>query len=413
MRGGQAASAFPAAGVEVPARGGADGATMGVEEEFLLVDPLSRRSVAGAPGVLARAAARPGAPGTALHAELLGTQVEAATGVCADLAELRRQVRDGRLRLARAAREEGVRLISSGTPVLPGASQSCTPGDRFARISGLYEGVVSTYEACGCHVHVGVADQETAVAVVNHLRPWLPALLALSVNSPFDQGADSGYGSWRMLDQARFPGSGIPPRFPSAAAYTAQLDRLVELGVLVDSTMTFWLARPSPRWPTVEIRAADAAATVDEAVLQAALARALVRTALADLAAGREAPAPGDQICAAAVWSAARYGMDGPAVHLLEERRVPAGRLLAELLDRVDPALEETGDRAEVRALVAGVLRRGTGAARQRRAAAEGPRAVVDMLVEQTVRGDDAVRPPDQAVSGESVRSGSMRMRSI
>jgi carboxylate-amine ligase len=379
-RGGQAVSA-------APARTPADGSTVGVEEEFLLVDPVSRRSVAGASAVLARASAGPAAaPGAVLHAELLSTQVEAATGVCTELPDLRRQVRDGRRRLARAARAEGVRLVSSGTPVLPGGSRPFTLGDRFARISELYAGVVRGYEVCGCHVHVGVRDQETAVAVVDHLRPWLPTLLALSVNSPFAGGADSGYESWRTLDQARFPGSGIPPRFGSARAYAEQVDRLVGCGVLVDPAMTFWLARPSPRWPTVEIRVADAAATVDVAVLQAALVRALVRTALMDLAAGREAPVPGDQICAAAVWSAARHGLDGPGVHPLEERRVPARRLLEELLDRVDPALEESGDRAEVRALVTGVVRLGTGAARQRRAAAGGARAVVDMLVEQTER---------------------------
>jgi carboxylate-amine ligase len=372
---------------------------MGVEEEFLLVDPDSRRSVPCAAAVLGRASARPAAAvGAALHAELLGTQVEAATGVCADLPGLRRQLRDGRLRLARAARAEGVRLVSSGTPVLAGTPQPFSSGYRFAMISERYAGVVTAYEACGCHVHVGVPDQETAVAVVNQLRPWLPTLLALSVNSPFDRGADSGYGSWRMLDQARFPGSGIPPRFASAAAYTAQLNRLVECGVLVDPTMTFWLARPSRRWPTVEVRAADAVATVDEAVLQAALVRALVRTALMDLAAGREAPAPGDQICAAAVWSAARYGLGGPGVHLLEERRVPATRLLEELLDRVGPALEEAGDRAEVRALVAGVVRHGTGAVRQRRAGRRGPQAVVDMLIEQTLEPDGVVRRPGEAV---------------
>jgi carboxylate-amine ligase len=377
---------------------------MGVEEEFLLVDPASRRSVPSATAVLGHTSTEPVVPvGGGLHAELLETQVEAATGVCTDLAGLRSQLWDGRLRLARAAREEGVRLVSSGSPVLAGNPQPFAPDARFAMISQRYAGVVTTYEACGCHVHIGVSHQETAVAVVNRLRPWLPTLLALSVNSPFDRGRDSQYGSWRMLDQARFPGSGIPPWFASAAEYTAQLNRLVECGVLVDPAMTFWLARPSPRWPTVEVRAADAAGTVDEAVLQAALVRALVRTALMDIEAGEEASALDDQLCAAAVWSAARYGLDGPGVHLLEERQVPATRLLEELLDRVGPALEETGDRAEVRALVNRVVRQGTGATRQRQAAVRGPRAVVDMLIEQTIAPDGAVPRPGEAVGMGSI----------
>jgi carboxylate-amine ligase len=245
-----------------------------------------------------------------------------------------------------------------------------------------------------------------AVAVVNHLRPWLPTLLALSVNSPFYPGGDSGYGSWRVIDQGRFPGSGIPPWFASAAAYTAQRDRLIECGVLVDPAMTFWLARPSSQWPTVEVRAADAAATLDEAVLQAALVRALVQTALIDLAAGREASAPSDQICAAALWSAARYGLDGPGVHLLEERQVPATLLLEALLDRVDPALEEAGDRTEVQLLVNEVVRQGSGASRQRRAAVRGPQGAVDMLIEQTMEETmEGTRGPAAAVwsPGEAV----------
>jgi carboxylate-amine ligase len=376
---------------------------MGVEEEFLLVDPVSRRSAPRAVAVLGRVSARLAATaGAAVHAELLGTQVEAATGVCTDLPALRRELRHGRLRLAQAARAEGVRLVASGAPVLGGTPQPFSPGERYATVSERYAGAVSSYEACGCHVHVGIHDKETAVAVVNHLRPWLPTLLALSVNSPFYPGGDSGYGSWRVIDQGRFPGSGIPPWFASAAAYTAQRDRLIECGVLVDPAMTFWLARPSSRWPTVEVRTADAAATLDEAVLQAALVRALVQTALIDLAAGREASAPSDQICAAALWSAARYGLDGPGVHLLEERRVPATLLLEALLDRVDPALEEAGDRTEVQLLVNEVVRHGSGASRQRRAAVGGPQGVVDMLIEQTMEEiidpAAAVRGPGEAV---------------
>jgi carboxylate-amine ligase len=370
-------------------------ATMGVEEEFLLVDPETRRTVPGAPGVLARAAGpRRPAPGGGLYGELLTTQVEAATGICTTQEELRYQLVDGRHRLAGAATAEGMRLVSSGSAVLAGETSPIATGGRFAEIADRYAGVVAGYQACGCHVHVGVADRETAVAVVNHLRPWLPTLLALSANSPFHHGRDLGYESWRVLDQARFPGSGVPPWFASVAAYDREVARLVEAGALVDEGMSFWFARLSPRLPTVEVRAADAAATVDEAVLQAVLTRALVSTARADLEAGREAPAVGDQLCAAATWSAARYGIGGPAVHPIEERQVPATRLVEELLDRTRPQLEDYGDLAVVRAALARLGRRGSGAARQRAArqdavrhdavAGRGLPAVVDMLIEQT-----------------------------
>jgi carboxylate-amine ligase len=358
---------------------------VGVEEEFLLVDATTRRTTPRATTVLARAVKMPApAPGVLFHAELAETQVEAATGVCVDLADLRHQLWEARALLAGAARAEDVRLVSTGHPVLAGSSVPLAPGEHFARIGEILAGAVAGYQACGCHVHVGVSDLETAVAVVNHLRPWLPTLLALSVNSPFRHGEDSGYASWRIMEQARFPGSGIPPWFPSAGAYTRRLDQLVDIGVLADTTTTFWLARPSPRLPTVEIRAADAASTVDEAVLHAALTRALVQTALAELSVGRQAPAVDDQICAAATWSAARHGLAGPGVHPLRQRRVAAAQLLEELLDRVSPALEEAGDLAETHAAVRRIMSGGTGTDRQRAEATHGLQSVVDMLVRQT-----------------------------
>jgi glutamate---cysteine ligase / carboxylate-amine ligase len=362
-----------------------NGMTVGVEEEFLLVDAGTLRTAPQAAAVLARAAkAGEPAAGMIFQPEFAATQVESATGICTDLSELRYQLLTARACLSAAARAEGVRLVAVGNPVLAAESVPFMPGDHYARLADILAGALAGYESCGCHVHVGVADRDLAVAVVNHLRPWLPTLLALSVNSPYDNGRDSGYGSWRIQTQARFPGAGVPPWFPSQKAYDRSLEHLVEIGVLADTGTTFWLARPSHRLPTVEVRASDAASTVDEAVLQAALARALVRTALAELAEGREASPVGERLCMAALWSAARYGLHGPGIHPFEERRVPSAMLLDELLEHVRPALEEVGDDATVCALIRTVGRRGTGAARQRCAAAGGLPGVVELLVRQT-----------------------------
>lgn len=373
------------------------GGTVGVEEEFLLADPASGHPVDRASRVLAQAAASGAvAPDAAVHAELLGTQVEAATGICLTLEQVRAQVRGGRRRLAAAARAEGLWLIASGTPPSVGPKPAPGAGERFERIAGTYAALVADYQCSGCHVHVGVPDRDVAVAVVNHLAPWLPTLLALSANSPFDRGRDTGYSSWRMVTQSRFPGSGIAPWFASAAAYDAKVDQLVDCGVLADRHMSFWLARPSGRLPTVELRVADTATTVGGSVLQAALSRALVRTALAELAAGREARPVDGQMAAAAVWAAARYGLRGPGLHLGIERPVPAVRLVAELVRRVSPALEETGDLPAVRAGVAAVSTEGTGAEHQRRAGRLGVFGVVRMLAERTL--ENATIEP----SGES-----------
>ncbi len=338
--------------------------TFGVEEEFLLADPVTGRAVPAAVEVLKAALEEPGG---AVHAELQRTQVEAATSPVSTLAELERELRDGRARLAAAARGCGVWLVPSGTSPF-GGSPVTTDGDRFTGILTRYAEVVRDYQACGCHVHVAVPDLETAVAVCNHVRPWLPALLALSVNSPFHHGRDTGYASWRMVEQSRFPGSGVPPWFRDAADYRARVARLVDCGVLEDEAMTFWLVRPSPAWPTVEFRVADTAVDVPAALLQAALSRALVTTALADLSHGREAPRLDEQVQAAAVWAAARYGLSGDGVHPVRACRVPVTELLDELIVRVAPALAEAGDLATVRELFGAVLRGGTGAERQRAA---------------------------------------------
>lgn len=223
--------------------------------------------------------------------ELYESQVEAVTPVLTSLADAARSLVTSRASLARAAAAEGVAAVGVGTPVLAGPRPVLSTGDdRYRLVAGTYQGAFADYEACGCHVHVGVPGGDLAVAVVDHLRPWLPTLLALSANSPFHHGRDTGYASWRTIDQARFPGGGVPPRFGDFAGYERCLDQLVDCGVLVDERMTFWAARPSPRYATVEVRVADVAASPDGALLQAALVRGLVRAALDDLSHGREAP---------------------------------------------------------------------------------------------------------------------------
>lgn len=358
----------------------AEVATLGVEEEFLLVDPGTRRPVPAADRVLAACPATR----AELKRELLRSQVEAASGVCTGAADLHAQLVEARSALAGAARRCGVRLVSVGVPVLPGRAEP-TSGDRFERIHRYYAGVVRDYQACGCHVHVGIPDHDTAVAVLDRIGPWLPTLLALSANSPFHDGDDTGYASWRAVLQFRFPGFGIAPTFGSAERYDAAVDRLVDCGVLVDRHMSFWLARRSEHLPTVELRAADAAGTVEESVLLAVLARALVRTAQRDAAAGRPVPQLPGEVAAAAVWSAARYGLDGPGVATGRGVRVAAGELLDALVRHVGAALADAGDQDLVTRTLAQLRRTGTGAGRLRRAARGlGVAGSVDWLVTQT-----------------------------
>lgn len=299
--------------------------------------------------------------------ELQSAQLELATSVCTTVEHLRSDLIEGRVLLARAARRVDLQVLALGCGPRPHRDAAAKPRlDRYRAIRERYADAIRGYDACGCHVHVGVPDLATAVAVVDHLRPWLPTLVALAANSPFRDGRYTGYASWRIVALSRFPGAGLPPWCGSAQEYTRQVSRLVDLGVLVDDRMTFWLARPSPRYPTVEVRVADTGRSADDAILQAVLTRALVRRAIRDLAAGREGSRIDVQVGAAAVWSAARYGLEGTGIDVIAETSVPARKLLASLLAAVADDLDELGDRGRADALVARILQAGTGAAQQR-----------------------------------------------
>lgn len=355
---------------------------LGVEEEFLLVDPETGRTVAAADEVSRYAEALDvPAPDATITTQLFETRVEADTGRCATLEELSTRLTHARVRLATAARAAGTWLVPSGSAALGGP---VAPRASFAAVADTYAAVVADL-SCGCHVQLDVPDPETAVAVVNHLRPWLPTLLALSVNSPFTDGGDTGYASWRTVQRARLPAGGMPPHFASARAYEARISRLVELGVLVDDASPLWLARPVPRRSGVTVRVADTGIDIEATLLQAALSRALVHTALTDLAAGREAPAIGEQVAAAALWSAARHGMAGTGIHPVLERKAPATVLVSELLSAVRPALEETGDLPVATAGIRRLLKVGTGASRQR--ATGNPYEAVHLLATSILPG--------------------------
>jgi glutamate---cysteine ligase / carboxylate-amine ligase len=360
----------------------ADSPGLGVREEYLLVDPETGWTVAAADEVSRYAEALDApAPDATLTTELFETRLEAGTGQCLTLDELAGQLTHTRIRLATATRAAGAWLVPSATAAMGGRA---APREKFAAVADTYAGVVSEV-TCGCHIHLDVPDPETAVAVVNHLRPWLPTLLALSVNSPFQDGADTGYASWRSVQRARLPAGGMPPHFGSVRSYEARVSRLADLGILVDGVSPLWLAHPAPHRAEVELHVADTGIDVESTVLQAALSKALVATALTDLDAGREAPVIGEQMAAAALWSAARHGMSGPGIHPVLERQAPATVLVSELLTAVRPALEETGDLITVTGGLRRLLKVGTGAARQR--AAGGPFEAVEKLAANVLPG--------------------------
>ena len=336
--------------------------TVGVEEEFLLVDPGTGEPVPRNRDVAAHAERH----GIELQLELTSCQVETTSPVAHGADELREALIALRRGAAEAADEAGARLLAVGLPPTVPHEFPLTDKPRYREIGERFGMIAHEQGICGCHVHVAVPDRATAIAVSNRLRPWLPTILALSANSAVYRSADTGYASWRSVLWARWPSAGPPPHFESAAEYDALVEIMLASGAALDDGMVYWDVRPSAKFPTVEVRVADVPATVADTVLLAALVRALVMTALSDIDQGRPEKPLSSHALAAAYWRASRDGLGGFAVDLIDSHAlVPAPHMLEALLERVAPALKAVGDHGTVTAEVRRVLAEGNGATRQ------------------------------------------------
>lgn len=359
--------------------------TIGVEEEYHLVDAATGGLRADAPTVVEAARRR---LGDDVDPELLQTQVEIGTPVCESLGQVRDELVRMRRDVVAAAREAGCLVVASGT--YPGEFEHppVSGGERYGKMGELFGILAREQTVCGCHVHVAIEDRELAMAVLRRSRPWLPALLALSTNSPYWQGQDTSYASYRSQVWSRWPTAGPPAPFRSRAEYDEVVASMLATGVLRDEGMLYWLVRASHRYDTLEYRMADVCLSVDEAVLVAALVRALARTCAREEESGRRVEDVREEPLRAAYWRAGRFGVRGELVDPTAGRPAPAADVVARLLEHVRPALEEHGDAEEVSALVARVLREGSGAERQRTAyAGGGVQGVISRLAEETAGG--------------------------
>lgn len=337
--------------------------TVGVEEEFLLVDPASGRPRAVADTVL-RLAPRDRS-GVLLRNELQRQQLETGTRPCASLAELADQIRRRRRTAAATTRAHGVAIAALATCPLP-VRPELTSTDRYVRMAEEYSITAAEQLTCGCHVHVSVASADEGVAVLDRIRSWLPPLLALSANSPYWQGADSGYASYRRQVWGRWPSAGPTELYGSAAAYRATVNGMLRTGAILDEGMIYFDARLSRHYPTVEIRIPDVCLLADDSVLIAALAGALVETAAREWRSGSPPPPVHTEQLRLATWRAARSGLNQDLVHPLTGRPVPADRVVLLLLEHAARVLSETGDLGTAEDLLLNVLKRGTGADLQR-----------------------------------------------
>jgi len=339
--------------------------TVGVEEEFLLVDPRTGEPAARNTVVAEEAERR----GVTLQLELSSCQVEATSSVASTSAQLGEELIRLRRTAAQATEATGVRLLALGLPPATPREFPVTDTERYRRIGAQFGMVAHEQGICGCHVHVQVPDRAAAIHASNWLRPWLPSLLALSANSAVYRNADTGYASWRSVLWRRWPAAGPPPFFTSPEEYDRTVRMLVDSGVILDKDMIYWDVRLSTDFPTVEVRVADVPATVAETVLLATLIRAAVMAAL-------EARGQGDDVgrlppaaLRAAYWKAAHAGLSGRTLDLIGGRgAVPAREQLDTLVQRVRPALDALGEYDRVTEELDRIAAQGNGAMRQLRA---------------------------------------------
>lgn len=365
--------------------------TFGIEEEFLLVDPVTALPSARAEELIHTLAPGDGSSFTS-SAELLACQVESSTPVCAEPDEALASLLEFRSRLAGAAAAAGLAVAPTGAAPTVAASPAVVSGTERYQHMGVMTGAVSDeHYVNGTHIHVEVPSRDRGIQVLNRLRPWLATLGAVSTNSPYWLGRDSRFASWRLIQYRRWSVQGTPPYFSDAADYEARLARLIATDVVLDQGHVGWIARLSHTYPTVEVRVADTQLEARDAVLLALMTRGLVTTALAEDDAtvqGSPDTLSEPEILDAGLWQAARFGLSG---NLLDHGAGGghAGRTAAQqvgaLVDYIRPALEESGDYRYVRAGVAHVLDVGTGARRQREAVRSGGFAALKPLFERSL----------------------------
>jgi carboxylate-amine ligase len=365
----------------------ADDFTIGVEEEYQIIHPESRALRQRAGRILPDAQAQ---VGDEVTNELYLSQIEVDTPVCRTLAEVRTELVRLRRALIAAAGRNGSRIAAAGThPFSHWDVQALTPKPRYFGIAQDFQQLAREQIIFGCHVHIGIADREAAIGVLNRARTWLAPLLALSANSPFWLGLDTGFASYRAELFARFPMTGIPFPFASRGEYDELVASLVAVGAIDDASKIYWDIRPSSHVPTLEFRVADVCMTIDEAVMIAGLCRALARRCDGERRQGRPGDSIRPELLRAAKFRASRFGLDETLIDVRARRAVPASEVVEGLLDFVRPALEDSGDWDEIDALVRRTLARGNGARRQREVFARTGRMedVVDLIVEETARG--------------------------
>ena len=369
--------------------------TIGVEEEYLLVDKETRGLVVDPPESLIGECEE--LCGSQVTSELLRSQIEIGTKVCKNVQEVRTDLARLRKIIIDVAARHGLAPIASSThPFSRWAEQKHTEKDRYESLTAEMQAAARRLVVCGMHVHVGINDDALRIDLMNQMSYFLPHLLALSCSSPFWEGRDTGLKSYRLTIFDALPRTGIPERFASFAEYQRHVDILIGAGLLQDSTKIWWDLRPSGKFPTLETRIMDVCTRMDDAISLAALLVSIMRMLYRLRLENKRWRIYTPMLIKENRWRAMRYSFDEGLIDLAKGRVVPFEELLDEMLSLVADDADALGCEAEV-ADVREIMSRGTSAHRQLKAyelaQAAGNsdedclKAVVDTLVADTADG--------------------------
>lgn len=360
--------------------------TIGIEEEYQTIDPVTRdlRSHIDAE-IIEKGRTR---LQEAVKAEMHQSVVEVGTGVCQNIQQARSEIVQLRQQIIGLARENNLHVAAAGThPFADWRDQEIYPDQRYFTIVEDMKMVARANLIFGLHVHIGVEDRETAIHIMNAARYFVPHIMALSTNSPFWLGMETGLKSYRCKVFDKFPRTNIPDYFPSWGEYTSFIDLLVKTNCIDNAKKIWWDIRPHPSFPTLEFRMCDVPMRVDETIAIAALVQATVAKLYKLYAANQGFRLYRRALIMENKWRAARYGLDGKMIDFGRKIEVPVRDLIHEYLALVDDVVDELGSREEIN-YIHKMLEEGSGADRQLRVFRETGdlKQVVDYIVAETER---------------------------
>lgn len=360
--------------------------TLGIEEEFQIIDPETRelrshmqQIVEGGKTILKEQ----------VKAEMHQAVVEVGTNICENIAEARKEVTYLRRMIAELAEKSGLKFAAAGThPFSLWQDQPITDHPRYEEIVNELQDTARANLIFGLHVHVGIENREVGLQIMNAVRYFLPHIFALSTNSPFWEGRNTGFKSFRTKVFDKFPRTGIPEFFSSAAEYDNYLNLLIKTRCIDNGKKIWWDIRLHPFFNTVEFRICDVPMTVDETITLAAIMQACVVKIYKLMKQNLNFRLYRKALISENKWRAARYGIDGKLIDFGKQEEVDCRALIYELLDFIDDVVDELGSREEV-AKVTKILENGTGADRQLKVYEQTKdlKKVVDYIIEQTYEG--------------------------